>query len=169
MGHLLPFIVIIERRVRKLRGAMALLALALLAALLAMPAQAMPFGEKLRGKVARDMDDELRTDRKPRERWARDVRGVRHVQAIVVAESADPELRDLRAAVLRLGGSVHAFHRSMNALTIQIPAQKVHALAQRDDVASVTPNRSVQRTLSTLEYVSGTLTARGRSYASPTW
>ncbi|TXH53592.1 MAG: hypothetical protein E6Q93_19060, partial [Burkholderiaceae bacterium] len=169
MGHLLPFIVIIERSMRRARTWLALLGIALVAAMWAAPAHAAPWSERVRGKIARDMDGELRTDRAPRERWARDVRGVRHVQAIVVAEPGpDPELRELRAAVLKLGGSVHAFHRAMNALTVQLPMQKLHALAERDDVASVTPNRSVQRTASTLEYVAGVLTSRGRSYSSTT-
>jgi hypothetical protein len=44
---------------------------------------------------------------------------VRHVQAIVVSDSADPEMRDLRAQVLRLGGSVHAVHAAMHAITIR--------------------------------------------------
>jgi len=169
MGLLMPFIVIIERSLRRARGGLALLSVALFAAMLSVPVQAAaPWSERVRAKVARDMDDELRTDRAPRQRWARDVRGERHVQAIVVAEAgSDPELKDLRAAVLRVGGSVHAFHRAMNALTVQVPAQKLAQLAQRDDVVSVTPNRSVQRTLSTLEYVSSMLTARGRTYSNP--
>ena len=96
------------------------------------------------------------------------MRGVRHVQAIIVSDSSDPELRELRAAVLRVGGSVHAFHPSMHAITVQVPAQRLNALAQRDDVVSITPNRTLQRTLSTLESVSAALTTRGRTYSSAT-
>ena len=46
-------------------------------------------------------------------------------------------------------------HAAMHAITIQIPAQRLNALSQRDDVVSITPNRTLQRTLSTLESVSG--------------
>ena len=140
MPKLLPFIVIIERRARDVKTWLALLWL-LLAFVLALPVQAQPVSERVRAKIAHDMDGELRTDRAPREKWARDVRGVRHVQAIVVSDSTDPEMRELRAQVLRLGGSVHAVHAAMHAITIQIPAQRLNALAQRDDVVSVTPNR----------------------------
>ena len=143
--------------------------LLLLAFVLALPANAQPVSERSRNKVARDMDSELSTTRAPREKWARDVRGVRHVQAIVVSDSADPGMRELRAQVLRLGGSVHAVHAAMHAITIQIPAQRLNALSQRDDVVSITPNRTLHRTLSTLESISGALTTRGRTYANPTW
>jgi subtilisin family serine protease len=110
------------------------------------------------------MDSELSTTR-ARAKWARDVR-VRHVQAIVVSDSADPEMRDLRAQVLRLGGSVHAVHAAMHAITIR-SQQRLNALAQRDDVVSITPNRAAPHA-STLESVSAALTTRGRSYSSAT-
>ena len=140
----------------------------LLAIALALPVHALPLSEHVRAKIARDMDDEVGAERAPRSPWARDLRGVRHVQAIVVGNSDDPELRELRAAVLRLGGSVHAHHPALRALTVQLPAQRIHTLAQRDDVVSVTPNRSVQRTASTLESITAALTPRGRSYLQPT-
>jgi hypothetical protein len=113
MPKVMPFIVIVERRARDVKSWLALMGLLLLAFVLALPVNAQPMSERSRNKVARDMDSELSTTRAPREKWARDVRGVRHVQAIVVSDSADPEMRDLRAQVLRLGGSVHAVHAAM--------------------------------------------------------
>ena len=40
----------------------------------------------------------------------RDLNGVRYVQAIIVSNSTDPAMTDLRAAVLRSGGAIHAVH-----------------------------------------------------------
>ncbi|MEO5697177.1 MAG: S8 family serine peptidase, partial [Burkholderiaceae bacterium] len=98
----------------------------------------------------------------------RDVKGERQVQAIVVSDSADPEMTDLRAQVLRTGGSVHAVHAAVRALTVQIGLGQVHALAQRKDVVSVSPNRATYRTASTLESITGTLTANVRTNSTKT-
>ena len=46
---------------------------------------------------------------------------------------------------------------------MQVRAADVVALAQRRDVASVSPNRVVRRTASTLEAITGTLTGNVRS------
>jgi hypothetical protein len=72
-------------------------------------------------------------------------------------------MTELRAAVLRGGGTVHAVHAGVRALTVQVRAADVLALAQRRDVASVSPNRVTQRTASTLEAITGTLTSNVRT------
>jgi serine protease AprX len=163
------FIVLIERR--RLRSAMtlALASLALVAGLSAFkPVHAQPPAAEKHTKVARDMDDEITETRAPKAKWARDVNGVRHVQAIVVSNAADPEMSDLRAHVLRIGGSVHAVHPAVHAITVQLRADQVRALAQRQDVVSVSPNRVTQRTSSTLESITGALTGNVRTYSSKT-
>lgn len=145
------------------RAAAAAAGALLLAAGVALPAplQAAP---RTHQKIARDLQQALRAERPGAERWVREVRGSRHVQLVLVTDSPDPALSDLRAAVLALGGSVHAHHAAFHALTVQVPARAVEALVQRADVVSASPNRSVRRTSSTLEAVSGALTPNVRSY-----
>jgi serine protease AprX len=160
------FTVLIERRLPQLRQALAwsLFLLTALALLLTVPpAQADNDGRRF-NKIARDLQGELGAARKPGQRWARDVRGRRHVQLIVVSNSSDAELNDLRRAVLRLGGSVHARHPLVGGLTVQLPADKVDTLSARSDVVSVSPNRDVRRSASVLEASSGVLTSNVRSY-----
>ena len=167
----MAFIVLLERRWQDWQRWLwsAPLLIGLLAALLAAaPAQAQPVSADTRHKVARDFEPEIGAARAPQARWARDVRGVRHVQAIVVGDGSDPDMSELRAQVLRLGGSVHASHPALHALTVQMPARQLQTLAQRSDVLSISPNRSVRGSASTLEAISGVLTSRVRSYPSAT-
>src|SRR5512142_2773691 len=102
-------------------------------------------------KMARDLAAGLADTGRSNASWLRDVNGVRQVQAIVVSNSTDPAMTDLRTAVLRMGGSIHAVHPAVRALTVQVRAGDVLTLAQRRDVASVSPNRVTRRTNSTLE------------------
>src|SRR6266508_987933 len=92
-------------------------------------------------KVARDLQVGIALGTTPAVNWARDIKGVRYVQVIVVSNSADPEMTDLRAFVVRTGGSVLARHSVIHALTTLMKAGTVIAVAQRDDVVSVSPNR----------------------------
>ena len=159
------FIVLIERR-RLPRAAVA--TLSSLALLLTGPAltsvSAQSFGgHQKHNKVARDLDDEVLQTGAPKARWSRDVKGVRHVQVIVVTNSDDPQMTELRAYVVSLGGSVHAVHPAVHAMTVQIKASRVKALSARSDVVSVSPNRETQRTASTLESITGTLTSNVRT------
>ena len=117
MNLLTPFIVLIERRWRAVLAAVLALCLAGLGL---QPVQARPFGGDRHPKVARDLGDEMSEHRKPRARWARDVNGVRHIQAIIVSDSPDPEMTELRAHVQRIGGTVHAVHPAVHAITVQI-------------------------------------------------
>jgi hypothetical protein len=77
-------------------------------------------------------------------------------------------MTDLRAWVLARGGSVHAVHPWMRAITVQIRAGLVRALSQRDDVVSVSPNRVTQRTASTLESITGALASNVRTGSTKT-
>ena len=79
--------------------------------------------------------------------WVRDINGVRHVKAIVVATpSADPELASLRKSVLAVGGSVYFRYTSVTALSVLLPAQRVIDIAMLADVQGVSPNRMTART-----------------------
>ena len=131
-------------------------------------AHAGPGGGKKASKVAHDLDDEVRRPGVAKAKWARDVGGVRHVQAIVVSYDSDPQLRNLREYVKSIGGVVHAFHPAVHALTVQIKASDVAALSQRPDVVSVSPNRETQRTFSTLESISGAVASNVRTYSTKT-
>ena len=169
MNLLSPFIVLIERR-RARRMAVSLLAWVSLAigALGFQPAHAQSMAADGRGKMARDLHDELGRSGKTMPKWVREVNGVRHVQAIVVSNSPDPEMTELRNFVIRTGGSVHAVHPAVHAITVQVKAGLVQALSDRSDVISVSPNRVTQHTASTLESVSGALTANVRGTSSKT-
>ena len=163
MKNITRFTVLIERRAT-LRWLAAGLVLGALAATALRPAQAAP---RLLSdhKIARDLRDALDTGRGGDRRWSRDIGGQRHVQLIVIGDGSDPEMKALRAQVLRVGGSVHARHPLVNGLTVQVPRGQVQAIAQRADVKSVSPNRAVKRSASTLEAISGVLTSGVRSYA----
>jgi serine protease AprX len=173
------FTVLIERRRSRdwTNLAWSLMAITMLAFLLASSrVHAAPaWVDWSRGKVARDLQDAIdiggaRGGRKghQKQRWVRDSGGKRQVQVIVTSNGKDGEFADLRRWVLRNGGSVHARHGFVSALTVQIPADKLEALTARADVVNVSPNRSVQRTASALEAVSGVLTGTVRSYSSST-
>ncbi len=97
---LTPFIVLIERRRLGRRLLAALTALAVLATgPIPASAQARQPGYDRVHKVARDLDEEATRIGMPKAKWARDVNGVRHVQAIVVSNGIDPA--DDRSAQLR--------------------------------------------------------------------
>ena len=169
MNLLIPYIILIETRVLARRLVVMLTSLALLLSGLALPtAHANARSDERHAKVARDLDDELSTVATPKAKWARDVNGVRHVQVVIVSNDVDPQMTNLRAQVQRLGGSVHAVHPAVHAMTVQVRASDVRQLSQRSDVVSVSPNRVTQRTFSTLESITGTLTSNVRTYSSKT-
>ncbi len=80
---------------------------------------------------------------------------MRHVKALVVSNSTDPDLVALRAAVLANGGSVYMRYVSVAALSVMLPANQVAAIAARSDVQGISPNRLTARTASLLEYATG--------------
>src|SRR5439155_12904333 len=167
MNAISRFIVLIERRQLRRAMTLALASVALLSGLFGLKtADAQALAGERHAKIARDLNDALDESRQSNARWARDLNGVRHVQAVVVGNAADPRMSDLRAHVLRSGGSVHAVHPAVHAITVQIRASQVHALSQRSDVVSVSPNRVTRRTASMLESITGALTSNVRSNSS---
>ena len=162
MNPLMPFIVLIERRLRPM---LMLLIATLLAAFGLVAHAAGGHGQKHR-KIARDLQASVDAVKDPAERWVRRRKGQREVDALVVSNSTDPELRDLRAAVERLGGTVNARFSSINALSITLPARRLAQLDARDDVVSVSPNRPTRRSASALDTTTGTLTSAVRTYSS---
>ena len=111
--------------------------------------------EARKSHVARDLRSGIAAARTPKVNWARDVKGVRHVQVIVVSNTSDPEMSSLRKFVLRNGGSILARHTSTRALTVQIRAGAIDALSRRGDVVIISPNRSTASTASTIEEATG--------------
>src|SRR5439155_3043866 len=89
-------------------------------------------------------------------RWQRDVGGVKWVELLVLSNSTDPDMLDLRENVRSLGGTVVVRHSVVRALTIRMPAAQVLNLAWRADVVSISSNRAVQSADSRLEAVTGT-------------
>ena len=161
------FIVLIERHV--LRRALALLtAVATALGPVAAPyATAAPVNVPA-SKIARDLQDAINAPVKTEAKWARDLNGQRHVQAVVVTDGIDPTMAGVRNFVLGTGGSVHATYPFMHALSVQLNAGQVQALAQRKDVLSITPNRVTSRTASTLEAVTGALGSNVRPNSTRT-
>ncbi|HUD24893.1 MAG TPA: hypothetical protein VMQ45_04360, partial [Burkholderiaceae bacterium] len=163
------FIVLLERRATPLRLAGALAAAIVSFALLfGASARAQPSSDPGEKKLAHELRDIVRTGATPAARWVHDVAGVRHIQAVIVTDGVDPQMSALRAQVLRAGGSIHAVHPAVHAITVQIPADELHALSLRSDVVSVSPNRDIRQTASLLEMITGVLTGNVRSHATPT-
>ncbi|MGE5338955.1 MAG: hypothetical protein ACM3PU_14080, partial [Gemmatimonadota bacterium] len=124
--------------------------------------------QTLSSKIAPDLQQVISAPTTPSLSWVKDVNGVRMVKALVVSSSTDPDLADLRSAVLSAGGSVYYRFASVRAITVMLPANQVNNLAARSDVQSISPDRLVGRTMSNLEYVTGTLNAGVRTYTSST-
>ena len=167
MSLLIPFTVLIERRAKLLRAAVATLtsfSLFVSGFGLRMAHAAPRDDDKRAHKVARDLDDHVRGFNGKRNRWARDIGGVRHVQAVVVTDGSDPSMKGLRHYVRSLGGTVHAVQPTLHTMTVQVRASDIDRIAERDDVLSVSPNRQTQRTFSTIEAVTGAVAGSVRTY-----
>src|SRR5262249_17784342 len=125
---LTEFTVLLEkRRIRdRLLGAFAAVVF-VAGAMYCARASAQPLLSGKQDKIARDLQDGISTLplRNRNSRWTRDVNGVRTVQVVIVTDGVDADMSDLRSQVLRLGGSVHARHPAVHALTVQLPAQHV--------------------------------------------
>ncbi|HEV7915487.1 MAG TPA: hypothetical protein VGP22_17110, partial [Albitalea sp.] len=151
------FIILVESR--WLRAAAIALALTLATLLSGLrPAYA---GPSHGSKIAADLREAMSDRGASRQRWSRDVAGQRYVKALIVSSSTDPELADLRAQVLAVGGSVYYRYLSVQALSVMLPADRVDEIARRADVQSISPNRVVTRTASALELATGAHDARG--------
>ncbi|HWH83404.1 MAG TPA: hypothetical protein VNU71_14330, partial [Burkholderiaceae bacterium] len=159
MQSLIRFIVLIEAR--RMGAPLGIALAALLACALALAggaAQAQSAGAS--AKVAADLRASLAATSRAQPRWARELGGVRHVKALIVANSPDPELTELRAQVLAVGGSVYYRYLSVSALSVLLPANRVDEIARRADVQSISPNRPTTRSASALELATGAADAR---------
>src|SRR5437867_3977931 len=155
-------------RIAKILLPAGLFAISLLGVVVSPVQAAAPVNANAHSKVARDLQVGIALGSTPAVNWARDIHGARYVQVIVVSNSADPEMTDLRAFVVRTGGSVLAKHSFIHALTALMKAGTVIAVAQRKDVVSVSPNREVRQTASTLESITGALTSNVRTDSTKT-
>jgi serine protease AprX len=145
----------IERIGFRHRSRIAACALAAASALAAAPAQA--------GELAKELVDVIKAPKAPAVKWAHEVSGRRFVQALVLSDSPDPNMTDLRAFVVGAGGAVLRIHAATHALTVNVPTSVLNELARLDDVVSVAPNRTTHHTASTLETITGTLTSNVRT------
>ncbi|HEY2969208.1 MAG TPA: hypothetical protein VGK75_12680, partial [Casimicrobiaceae bacterium] len=74
-----------------------LFAISLLGVVVSPVQAAAPAQANAQSKVARDLQAGIALGTTPAVKWARDIKGVRYVQVILVSNSADPEMTDLRA------------------------------------------------------------------------
>ncbi len=87
--------------------------------------------------------------------WAKTVDGQVLVKVLIVGASTDPDLVSLRADVVARGGSVHYNYISVRALAAMLPTTALAAIAERNDVLAISPNRATQRQTSLVQMVSG--------------
>ena len=163
MGFLMPFIVLIERRL--LRPVM----LALLSSLLlivGLGAQAGASGKPR--KVALDLEEAVASPLEPGHRWVKHQGGQRLVEALIVSDAADPEMKNLRDHVQRLGGTVGASFTSVQALMVTVPTKALKELDERSDVVSISPNRTARHSVSNREATTGAATAAVRTATGST-
>ena len=76
-------------------------------------------------KVAADLKGVIAARTTPVVSWAKDVAGVRLVKVLVISNSPDPDLTDLRARIIDAGGSVYMRYVSVRALSVLMPARRV--------------------------------------------
>lgn len=90
--------------------------------------------------------------------WQRSANGTTLVKVLILSNSSDPTLSNLRGAVLSAGGSVFYNYISVRGLMAIVPAAQIQTLANRSDVVSITPNRLTGRTASLLQTVTALTT-----------
>ena len=133
---------------------------------------------KERHRVAEDLAEEVddlpaaqrpgRGARAEKRRWAREHRGQRQLELVVLSDSDDPGMTALQARVAELGGEVQAVFPALRSVSVLMPKRAVRRLARHPDVVSIAPNRDTQSSASTLEVVAGATVAPVRSYSSAT-
>ena len=139
MNPLSQFTVLIERRALKAFFKRLVAATAALAMLGGQPAFAAPVVKPK--KVAKDLQAALDAPTTPNAKWAKDVNGARQVQVVIMSNSVDKEMTDLRTNIKGLGGSVHVAMPGLRAVTVTLPAAQVAKIAARSDVLAVAPDR----------------------------
>jgi serine protease AprX len=119
-------------------------------------------------KIALDLQQVLNSSGNLKLSWVKDIKGVRYVKALVLSNSTDPDLAQLREDILARGGSVYMRYTSVSGLSVLLPASQVGQIALRSDVQGISPNRLTARTASTLESTTGALNLRTYSGANYT-
>ena len=115
-----------------------------------------------RDKLATDLAAALSAPSVSGVTWARDTSSGRMVKVLVMAHStADPDLVNLRRAIVSAGGTVYYRYISVGGVSAVLPASQVLNIARRNDVESVSPNRMTARTRSLVESTSGASMLRG--------
>ncbi|MGA2551294.1 MAG: S8 family serine peptidase [Burkholderiaceae bacterium] len=87
--------------------------------------------------------------------WHASVSGQSLVKVLIVSNSSDPSLSNLRTAVVNAGGSVFYNFISIRGVMAILPTSQVQSIANRSDVVSITPNRTTHETASVLQTLSG--------------
>src|SRR5437867_4034391 len=118
-------------------------------------AQAQTASTAAQAKLSADLQAAISSSTAVSVPWARSLNGELLVRVIVSANGDDALLTSLRQAVLSLGGSVYYNYASIRAVAVLLPASRLLDLAARDDVLSISPNRPVARTASTLQLTTG--------------
>jgi serine protease AprX len=161
------FIVLIESRSvqRALKMRLAAFAASVLCAspLGVIHVHAAPAAVSASSKIASDLQQVLGSSEKLKTSWVKDIKGVRHVKVLVLSNSTDPDLVQLRSDILARGGSVYMRYTSVSGLSVLLPASQVANIASRSDVQGISPNRLTARTASTLEATTGALNLRSYS------
>jgi subtilisin family serine protease len=88
--------------------------------------------------------------------YARDTSAGRMVKVLVLARNtSDPNLQDLRRAIVAAGGTVYYRYISVSGVSAVMPTAKLLDIARRADVETLSPNRITSRTMSLLEKATG--------------
>ncbi|MEY3251614.1 MAG: hypothetical protein RL227_587, partial [Pseudomonadota bacterium] len=128
---------------------------------------------KERNRVSADLAEEVDDDQRERfskreqRRWAREHRGQRQVQVVVLSDADDPAMSSLRESVAELGGVVQAAYPALRSMTVVMPKQALRRLALHPDVLNIAPNRETRSTASQLEAITGALSPEVRTYPTP--
>jgi subtilisin family serine protease len=129
---------------------------------------------KERNRVSADLAEEVDDDQRERftkrekRRWAREHRGQRQVQVVVLSDADDPTMSSLRARVAELGGVVQAAYPALRSMTVVMPKRTLRRLARHPDVLNIAPNRETHSTSSQLELITGALSPEVRTYPTAT-
>ncbi len=145
--------------------AVACLVLGWIAVLLMLAAPAAASASAQARKLADDLRQSLVDGSNAAAPWMQVQASRRFAEVLVVADGADPTLRQLGSAIAAEGGRVTHRFLSVPAVLAWLPADRVHAIAARSDVHSVSPNRPARRTASELEEVTLAGVARGHAAA----
>ena len=86
------------------------------------------------------------------------------VDVLILTSSSDPELTELRQAVINAGGTVYYKYLSVNGLWVVLPADQVIQIAQRCDVTRIVPNLTTRS--SSVDLPATTGAASAWSYSS---